>query len=354
MGKRKIAIIAIGIVFILAMGIVLIERGNNASVQDNTLFSGNGKFRQAKRLNGLGAVYNDNYIYFQSDEHIYYKLKIADMESENKPRITVICRDASCTHDDESCEAYVNMGEYFVFNNILYKTYNDSSIGSGEIKNHGHIVEMESGKEVFKNTVPENMPEEYDADDEDIYFVRVLNDNLIKVEGRRHAYLLDKDFKVKYCYYDVGKFPWGAVFYDYYYYVNDVYQLVKVDLNTFESKAMDNLGKVFMADNDADNIYFSNEFSELYKLSVNDGKTEKLADDALMFSVQDKYIYAYGGEGEKNIVYDKSGKKIADYTEYPNMGSDNIFQIGNRVYTCMSNGIAYMDEDGKNYGEISR
>lgn len=355
MNKRKIAIMIIGIACIFAVIIVLIEKGGSNPEQDNSLFSGNGRLKQAKRLNGLGAIYNDDYIFFQSWEQVYYKLKIADLESENRRRITVNCRDASCLHEGESCEAYVDIGEFFVFNNKLYKLYNDQRIESVERKRHGHIVDMESGKEVFKNTVPEDMPEEQAVDDDEmINYVRVLNDDLLKVDGRRHAYLLDKDFKIRYCHYNIGKYPWGAVFNGCYYYVDDAYQLVKIDLNTSESTVIDIPGKAFMADSDEDNIYFSNEFGELHKLAPNGGKAEKLADDSLFFSVQDKYIYAWGGEGSKKIIYDKDGKQVADYTECINMEADAAFQIGDRIYTCMHDGIAYMDEDGKNYGEISK
>ena len=51
-----------------------------------------------------------------------------------------------------------------------------------------------------------------------------------------------------------------------------------------------------MADNDENFIYYSNEFSELYKLSPDDESSIKIADNALFFSVQNKYIYASGGD----------------------------------------------------------
>lgn len=59
----------------------------------------------------------------------------------------------------------------------------------------------------------------------------------------------------------------GAILNGNYYYINDINEIVKVNLTTFESKSIASNGKAFMADNDENFIYYSNEFSELYKLS---------------------------------------------------------------------------------------
>jgi hypothetical protein len=136
---------------------------------------------------------------------------------------------------------------------------------------YGSIVEEESGKTVFKNSIPTDMSSELAIDDsEAILYVRVLSDDIIKVDGDRHAYLLDKNFNIIYCHYNIGKFPWGAILNGNYYYINDINEIVKVNLTTFESKSIASNGKAFMADNDENFIYYSNEFSELYKLSPED------------------------------------------------------------------------------------
>ena len=61
MKKNKILIGVISIMFagIITLGII---ECNNSNTKDNDkLFIGNGKFCQAKRLNGLGAIYDDDY-----------------------------------------------------------------------------------------------------------------------------------------------------------------------------------------------------------------------------------------------------------------------------------------------------
>ncbi len=112
---------------------------------------------------------------------------------------------------------------------------------------------------------------------------------------------------------------------------------------------MDWDGKVFACDNDNENIYFSNEFEELNRYSLKDGSTEKLADDMLMFSVHNGYIY--GGSGTKKCIYDIKGKFIADYTEYQNMDAATILCMNGKMYSWFEGGIAEMSPDGKNYKE---
>lgn len=45
------------------------------------------------------------------------------------------------------------------------------------------------------------MSEEQKMDDStEILYVRILNDEFVKVKGHSHVYILDKEFKVKYWY----------------------------------------------------------------------------------------------------------------------------------------------------------
>ena len=87
-------------------------------------------------------------------------------------------------------------------------------------------------------------------------------------------------------------------------------------------------------------------------MSPDDESSIKIADNALFFSVQNKYIYASGGDNGNKIIYDKNGKIIADYSDCVNMGADSAFQINDKIYTIFNGGVAYMDLDGKNYGEM--
>lgn len=165
--------------------------------------------------------------------------RIIILIKKNDKKLNVNCRNSACSHNNDKCEAYVELGEYFVFNSKIYKYYNKSKVVSGENRLYGSIVEEESGKTVFKNSIPTDMSSELAIDDsEAILYVRVLSDDIIKVDGDRHAYLLDKNFNIIYCHYNIGKFPWGAILNGNYYYINDINEIVKVNLTTFESKSI--------------------------------------------------------------------------------------------------------------------
>lgn len=63
MKKNKILIGVISIMFAGIITLGIIECNNINTKDNNKLFIGNGKFCQAKRLNGLGAIYDDDYIF---------------------------------------------------------------------------------------------------------------------------------------------------------------------------------------------------------------------------------------------------------------------------------------------------
>lgn len=71
MKKNKILV---GVILIMFAGIItlgIIECNNSNTKDNDKLFIGNGKFCQAKRLNGLGAIYDDDYIFFDCENQIY-------------------------------------------------------------------------------------------------------------------------------------------------------------------------------------------------------------------------------------------------------------------------------------------
>ena len=76
-------------------------------------------------------------------------------------------------------------------------------------------------------------------------------------------------------------------------------------------------------------------FYHLFESSI------KIADNALFFSVQNKYIYASGGDNGNKIIYDKNGKIIADYSACVNMGADSAIFIelsssGDNLYNSLN------------------
>ena len=107
MKKNKILIGVISIMFagIITLGII---ECNNSNTKDNDkLFIGNGKFCQAKRLNGLGAIYDDDYIFFDCENQIYESYNYSNKKNDKK--LNVNCRNSACSHSNDTCEAYVEL-----------------------------------------------------------------------------------------------------------------------------------------------------------------------------------------------------------------------------------------------------
>lgn len=147
MKKNKILIGVISIMFAGIITLGIIECNNSNTKDNNKLFIGNGKFCQAKRLNGLGAIYDDDYIFLIV--RIKYMNRIIIL-IKKRQKLNVNCRNSACSHSNDTCEAYVELGEYFVFNSKIYKYYNKSKVVSGENRLYGSIVEEESGKRSLK------------------------------------------------------------------------------------------------------------------------------------------------------------------------------------------------------------
>ena len=94
MKKNKILVGVISIMFagIIILGII---ECNNSNTKDNDkLFIGNGKFCQAKRLNGLGAIYDDDYIFFDCENQIYESYNYSNKKNDKK--LNVNCRNSAC------------------------------------------------------------------------------------------------------------------------------------------------------------------------------------------------------------------------------------------------------------------
>ncbi|MBQ4069302.1 MAG: hypothetical protein IJC76_08625 [Lachnospiraceae bacterium] len=336
--KKIMCLALLGAMFVMATGC------SNGENKTNYL-GGKGEIKNSERENGLWAVYDDEYKYFTSYDKALLRL-------DKNGNLTVNCDVATCGHSLESCKGNAKDIEYFVFNDRLYKSYNEPREVGGMVEYKGSIIDCESGKVVFDNPIPEDMSEEDSIDDStEVSYVRVLNDDIVKVEGPRHAYLLDKDFNVLYWHSDTGKFPWGTIYDNTYYYINDLYQLIAVDMNTYESSPVELDTKIFMCDRNGDYLYFTDKFEELYRYSLKDGSKQKLGEGIIVFSLLGDYIY-WCNNDIRNIL-DLDGKLVCDCSDYTKMEFDCLIRIEDKVYTIVENGVAEMDLDGKNYKEYT-
>lgn len=292
-------------------------------------FGGVGEIHYTERINDRNALYDDENVYITFENEGLLKL-----DSENN--LSTVCQYEDCSHQSSLlCKAFTNDSEYFVFNNRLYRYYNELDESNFPSLDKGHIIDVESGEVV--------------SDNSQIYYVRVINDDYIKVEEYKHAYILDKNFNIVCMYEDVGKFPWGTLYEDKYYYINDLKQLVNININTSEREVVISDMECFLGGAYEDYIFFSDK-NKLYRYNLINKELISIADDVIMFSVYDGYIYADAGTDENKRIMDIDGKIIKDFTDYTNMKCcDSFKKVGDKIYCTYEDGIAVMNEDGTDY-----
>lgn len=341
--NKKVSIFISGIIIAF-----LISGCNPSTDSELNELGGYGKLQYSERTNGINAVYDNENIYFSFANDTLLRL-------ESNELLTVNCMIASCRHDTGDCEALLNFGELFVFNDKLYEYCNESELQESSYIYNGYIKEYSTDKIVFENPIPNELDEGKKIDDStQVMYVRVINDDYVKVEGRRHAYILDKEFNIVCWYDDVGKFPWGTLYENNYYYINDIFQLMCINLETGISEAVESDEKYFLGGADGEYLFYSNEFSELYRYSLEDGSRYKVSDGVMFFSVYDGYIYCQknlNGTQEK-LILNYEGNIVKDYSNYTNMGMDNLIKINGRMYNVFEQGVAMMNEDGTGYKEV--
>lgn len=335
------------------------SRDESTDVERNYL-GGTGEIQNGACTQGLGDLYDEENIYFctlflEPWVDGYWRL-------DDQGLLSVKCDIASCTHSDIDCEAVYaesHSGTLFMFGDTLYLAYDVKQGGDG-MAGKGYIKNCESGEVVFDNPVPEGMDPDKKLDDSsEIFYYNVLSGDRIKIEGNYHAYILDADWNVLYWYDDVGKLPWGCVRGNHYYYVNDVYQLVCVDLDTKETSILSGDRKAVCPDDENGFIYYTDEFSNLHRMEMDTEKDEVIATDIGYFSAHGDYLYCgakeEGREAGKHIL-DTEGNLVFDYTDYENMDTRGITAIEGKCYTTFNDeghgqGVAQMDANGQNYTE---
>ena len=335
---------------VLAVSLILCGCKNNKDNNDTNYLGGKGELFYTEGAASRGVAYDEENIYFNYTE--VYRL---DKDGE----LVINCDIATCKHDNDECKAASRDGEYFVFGGKLYKSYNENDIVDSEIENYGYIKDCSSGKVVFDNPVPEDLEESKKLDSStEIYYISVLNDDYMKVEGHWHAYILDKNFNIVCWYGDVGKFQWGYLYENKYYYINDLYQMSYIDIKSGEKGVLELDNKVTFAGADKDTLFYTDEYNDFYKYSLKDGLSAKIGENIWFFSVYDGYIYCDQIMGEKieKLILDYEGNTKYTYTANRYMGTDNLVKVGDKIYNMFfeeeQSGVAIMNIDGTGYKEV--
>lgn len=335
---------------VMASTLLLCGCLNNKDRDDRNYLGGKGEMFYTEGAMAKGVVYDDENIYFGLDE--VYRL-------DRNGQLLINCDIATCKHDTKECKAASRYGEYFVFGGKLYQYYMESDVEDSEIVSYGYIEECLSGEVVFDNPVPKDLEESKKLDsDTTIFSISVISDDYMKVEGHRHAYILDKDCNIVGWYGDVGKYQWGYLYEDKYYYINDLYQMAYIDVKSGEKGVLEWENKVLFAGADNDSIFYADEYNDLYRYSLVDGTHRKIGENIWFFSVYDGYIYCDQniGEQKEKLILDYEGNVKYTYTSNTYMGTDNLVKVDDKLYNIIyeedKTGVAIMNIDGTEYKEI--
>lgn len=334
-----------------AVSAVLFTGCSEAESEKTNYLGGAGEIYYSEGPNARGATYDDENIYFNSNKGV--------LRLDKSGLLTFNCDIATCTHDSQECMAALNSGEYFIFGGRLYQYYTESDIVDSAYVYSSFIKDCDSGEIVFDNPLPDGLDESKKLDSNTkIFYITIINQDYIKVQGHRHAYILDKEFNIVCWYGDVGEFQWGTMYDDKFYYINDLYQMIYIDVNTTETGVLELDEKVIFAGADGEDLFYIDEYNNFYRYSFKDGTKTKIGENIWFFSVYDGYIYCdrIMGETREKLIVDYDGNVKYDYTENTYMGTDDLIKIGDKLYNQFYDegrlGIAVMNVDGTGYTEI--
>ena len=313
--------------------------------EDINYFGGEGELQMVGGYEFPHIYYDDTNIYFST-----FYTGLAYIGADNN--IYTICDDASCEHDNDKCKAYYISHLYFVLNNELYEAK--------------HIVENDVQKSIIKKVNDTDicfevaLPKDTDVDGKDynltINNVYLVNDTYIYVNCGNYVYLLDKEFNVVLWHSNVGKSDWCMVKDDIYYYLNDLYEISIIDMNTKTETVYETEDYVTVLDSDGEYFYYVNENKRLCKMPINGGEREILYKGVSEIYLGSEYIYfspvsLNKDPAEKCIcVMDKSGNII---TKIDDKAGYIIREVNGKIIATSSESVLAFDLNGSNLKEYT-
>ena len=309
--------------------------------EENQL-GGYGEISQGTSETPKTALYDDEKCYFP-----VWSLEGTICYCLDKDTYRVNCMDAACNHTG-SCKACVSndLGFLLSFGGKLYRITNekDYSNGNGIAQYIGRIEEYSSGKVVFDNPIPDDLSEELAVEDyTGIESVKKIDEENLIVFGRHHNYIVDNNWNIKYWFGDIGKFYWGDIVDDKFYYVDDLYLLKEVDLKSIEKRTIDLGMKVLQASYMDDvGIVYIGDFMDMYIYDIEEGKSRKIHNNCELFSIFDNRIYT--SNDEKSIILDSDGNEVGEFGG--GLSSYELVRLGDRLYNYDGNKVISMKLDG--------
>lgn len=292
------------VILILIMGCLLftlcscIGSDNTSNVND---LGGSGKFKEIRNTKGNNGICDEDAYYFEC----WYNGNSGEVLDEylglsKDGKLQYLCKDASCNHESINCKANSNLKNYFCLDGRLLVGVNIDKNNTTE----GKIVDPATNETIYEPELPEELKNlEDDEYDTHIQYFGRLDEKRILIVFMRFAYILDNDYNVLQWYKDVGKTTWYYLDGDNYYFVNKLFKINCLNLNTGEITECKTEEFVITITNYGDVFYFVNDYEELYSYSLDTKEEKFIMDFKTYFAAVDNYLYYTIEKDEGTSIY---------------------------------------------------
>lgn len=297
----------------LAFALVIVLCGCNKNTSDTTgrnYFGGEGEFRYWDNSYSVWGDNNNLYFYGPSN---YEKL------NTQTKTLTAACPIPGCAHSYDSTDCRTFGNRFYAFNGELVMLQNERIVqNDGTVYEKGYLYRCEADdrEKIFENTIPDELDDsKREGIDEGLDFAQVQGDYLTVYGGIYYAYMLDKDFNIKCTIFDNCSAP--RVFYvnDEYYYIDNLYRLIKLDVDTGKGEPVELGMKITEGATDGKVIWFSNDLMELCAFDPKSGEVKKYADNAIIIKSAGNCVKYREYDTGKDLILNVSNGNIKDVTE---------------------------------------
>ena len=291
---------------------------------EKNYLDGYGEFHQKYGDNiGVSVFYDDEYIYIQNyDGLTAFGLK----DGKCRP----VCVDASCKHESINCKQNIQIKSYFVFNDNLYYSVRDKE-----------IFDSKTGELVHTVTIPEELASAEDSDryKPNAYIILPVNEEYLQINCLQYAYIVDKEFNIKYSYKRGESFHFALIQDDSLYYTSE-FSIIKANMETKEEVVLNTEGKVVDVDINDKGIFYTNTYNELFRYDIDKQESHLIKDNVSFICCSDDYIYYIENNLNNNEsqskeirTIDENGKDIYILKNPLNSYiTSEMYIIGDKIY----------------------
>lgn len=243
---------------------------------------------------GSGKITLTNGV-LRDDTNFYFGWGILKKFNKETKTFSVACQIPGCDHgENPNCKANINNSGYTVFNGRLIKKVDRIDRNNdGTSSSIGCLYLCDENKRVFENTYPDSFTDEQKKTSLGwIGVILPLDDDNLAVICSGFMYILDTDFNIRCTVFDMGPYSGGIYSFDgSIYYINDLYRLMKLDMETGAASEVD-LGSMKVTEGVLcdGKLWFSNEIKSLCSYDFKSGEIKEHAKNAVRLALVGNYI----------------------------------------------------------------